>query len=265
MAIFLSILKAILVLGTMGAVFGALLAVAANFFSVKQDKRLPLVQEALPGVNCGGCGYTGCAAYAKAIVNDGAKTNLCPVGGVKVAKAVAEIMGVEAENVEKKRAVVMCSGNNSVASTKYEYLGADDCASVSKLGGGIMECQYGCVGLGSCVKKCPVNAIELKDNLAVVDCNKCIGCGICVDACPKHLIKLVPFDSATRVACSSKDKGADVRQVCEIGCIGCGICAKNCPSDAIEVSDNLAKINPEKCTGCGICEEKCPKKVIVKK
>ncbi len=265
MDILFSILKAVLVLGVMGAVFGALLAVAAKLFSVKQDERLPLVEEALPGVNCGGCGHTGCSAYAKAIVEDGAKTNLCPVGGAKVAKAISEIMGVEAESTQRKRAVVLCSGSNAVASTKYEYLGTEDCVSVSKLGGGIMECQYGCIGLGTCVKTCPVHAIELKNNLAVVDYNKCVACGMCVKACPKNLIKLIPFDSTEWVACSSKDKGVDVRKVCQMGCIGCGICVKNCPSDAIELIDNVASINPDKCINCGVCAEKCPRKVIVKK
>ena len=53
------ILYAVLVLGIMGAVFGAVLAIASKVFAVKTDERLPKLIEALPGANCGGCGFRG--------------------------------------------------------------------------------------------------------------------------------------------------------------------------------------------------------------
>ena len=56
------ILYAVLVLGIMGAVFGAVLAIASKVFAVKTDERLPKLIEALPGANCGGCGFAGCQA-----------------------------------------------------------------------------------------------------------------------------------------------------------------------------------------------------------
>ena len=59
------ILYAVLVLGIMGAVFGAVLAIASKVFAVKTDERLPKLIEALPGANCGGCGFAGCQAYAR--------------------------------------------------------------------------------------------------------------------------------------------------------------------------------------------------------
>ena len=40
------------------------------------------------------------------------------------------------------------------------------------------------------------------------------------------------------------------------------MCQRNCPSDAIHVTDNLARIDYDKCTGCGTCVAKCPKKII---
>ena len=43
------ILYAVLVLGIMGAVFGAVLAIASKVFAVKTDERLPKLVEALPG------------------------------------------------------------------------------------------------------------------------------------------------------------------------------------------------------------------------
>ena len=94
------ILIPIIIVGGMGIVFGILLGVASKIFEVKTDERIPKITEALPGANCGGCGFAGCAAYADAIVNGDAKTNMCPVGGAAVAKRVSEIMGVKTEEKE---------------------------------------------------------------------------------------------------------------------------------------------------------------------
>ena len=58
-----NVIYAILVLGVMGGLFGLLLAVASKVFAVEKDERLEPIIEALPGANCGGCGYSGCAGY----------------------------------------------------------------------------------------------------------------------------------------------------------------------------------------------------------
>ena len=63
------ILYAIGVLGVLGAVFGGILAVASRIFAVKVDERLPKLTGALPGANCGGCGFAGCQAYAQAVLD----------------------------------------------------------------------------------------------------------------------------------------------------------------------------------------------------
>ena len=64
-----NVLYAILVLGCMGLVFGLMLAIASKVFAVKTDERLEPLIEALPGANCGGCGFSGCAAYAQAVLD----------------------------------------------------------------------------------------------------------------------------------------------------------------------------------------------------
>ena len=75
------IIYAILILGVMGAVFGAVLAIASKVFAVKVDERLPKLVEALPGANCGGCGFAGCQAYAQAVLDGKAPIGLCAAGG----------------------------------------------------------------------------------------------------------------------------------------------------------------------------------------
>ena len=60
----------------------------------------------------------------------------------------------------------------------------------------------------------------------------------------------------------SKEKGKDVKSVCEVGCIGCKLCMRVCESNAITVENNLAKVDYEKCIHCMKCIEKCPTKII---
>lgn len=84
----------ILIFVVMGIVFGVLLVVISKVFAVETDERAVKITEALPGANCGACGYAGCADYADAIVNKGAPMNACLPGGANAAAAIGEIMGV---------------------------------------------------------------------------------------------------------------------------------------------------------------------------
>ena len=47
-----------------------------------------------------------------------------------------------------------------------------------------------CIGCGTCVEKCPMEAIGLEDTLAVVNEDRCIGCGICAHNCPEEAMTL---------------------------------------------------------------------------
>ena len=242
----------------------AVLAVAAKVFAVQKDPKEEAVLECLPGANCGGCGYPGCSGYAAAVASGKAPVNLCAVGEGPVAAQIAAIMGVENVAVTRQEAVVHCTGCGTNVS-KYAYQGLKDCRAAALLpGGGSLGCDYGCLGLGTCEKACPFDAIHVKDGVAVVDHDKCMACGKCVAVCPRGIISLEPFKTKKHVSipCSSKAKGPVVTKVCTNGCIGCGICAKACPKEAITLEDNLAKIDYDKCVGCGICASKCPRHLI---
>lgn len=52
--------------GVIALFFGVLLAFASVVFKVETDEREEKIAEILPGANCGGCGYAGCSAFAKA-------------------------------------------------------------------------------------------------------------------------------------------------------------------------------------------------------
>ncbi len=258
----MDIVWAVVVLGAIGAVFGIVLAVASKVFSVNADSRGENILNILPGVNCGGCGFTGCALYAEAVSKGDAPADRCAPGGRKTAEEIAALVGAELPDSERKVAVVKCCGGTN-ASRKFEYEGIKDCRSADLVGGGPLECSFGCLGFGSCVAACPFDAIRIKDGNAVVDREKCKGCFVCVDACPRKIIVPAYYDKDVIIPCSSHERGAAVRNMCTIGCISCGLCKKVCPSDAIAIDDNLAVIDPEKCILCGKCIPACPLGLII--
>lgn len=258
------IIAAVIVGGT-GLFIGVFLGVAGKKFAVEVDEREEAILGVLPGSNCGGCGYAGCSAVAAAIVSGEAAVNQCPVGGAAVAEKIAEIMGQTVGDTVREVAYVKCAGTCEKAKTAYEYTGIEDCSMVNMMqNNGPKSCAYGCLGLGSCVKACPFDALHIIDGIAVVDKEACKACGKCIATCPKHLIELVPYDQKHLVQCSSKDKGKDVMSACSVGCIGCKMCEKVCEAGAITVENNIAHIDTAKCTNCGKCAEKCPKKIITR-
>ena len=114
-----AILITALTIGIIGLVCGIILSVSAKFLAVKEDPRIGEVEDLLPSANCGGCGYAGCADYAKAIIVDGAAINLCAPGGADTLNALGKYTGQEAVAGEKMVAVVMCGGDNTKAPRKF--------------------------------------------------------------------------------------------------------------------------------------------------
>ena len=266
------ILIAIGILGGLGLIFGLVLAAASKVFYVETDPRLDQLNECLPGANCGGCGYAGCGGYAEAVLNGEAPIGKCASGGNECARAMAAIMGVQAEEVTRKVALVRCSGEKrydksgnlvSGAKVKAEYEGFHDCVAASKVGGnGPLSCKFGCLGFGTCVKACKYGAISIVNGVAKVNEDRCVGCMACAASCPRHLIVPVEPNRNVVIACNSMAKGAVTTRGCTVGCIGCGLCKKICPRDAITIENNLAIIDYSKCDNCGLCATVCPKKLI---
>jgi electron transport complex protein RnfB len=252
----------VVIIGGLGLIFGLVLSIASKKFEVKVDERIEKVRELLPGANCAACGHTGCDGFAEAVVEGKAGVSGCPASGAETAAKIAEILGVEAEEVERKIARVMCGGTYDTCRTKFDYSGIRDCAAIEPFYGGPSTCSYGCVGMGNCAKACPFGAMVIENGLAKVIASKCTGCGKCVEACPKKIIELVPVCLEYTVRCSSLDRGNIVRKSCDVGCIGCGRCVKACEEGAIKLHGTLAKIDPEICKNCGECEKVCPTKSI---
>ena len=176
------ILIAAACVGIVGIFVGLFLGVAGIKFKVEVDEKEEAVLAALPGNNCGGCGFAGCSGLAAAIAKGEAAVNTCPVGGEEVGKKIAAIMGVEAEASERKVAYVHCQGDCDRTKTDYDYYGIKDCRMMSFVpGGGPKSCNCGCLGYGTCTQVCPFDAIHVKNGVAVVDKEKCKACGKCVE------------------------------------------------------------------------------------
>ena len=257
------VLYAVIVLGVLGAIFGAILAIASKIFAVEVDPKQAAVRECLAGANCGGCGFPGCDGYAAAVAKGEAPVNKCVAAGPAAAEKIAEIMGVSAGEAVRQVAFVPCSGTEGHALKRFNYSGPKNCQAAMLFGGkSNMDCRFACIGLGNCADACQFGAMHIVDGVAKVDREQCVGCGACVEACPKNIVRLVPYDQHVEVACSSHDKGAAVNKICDAGCIGCMKCQRECPADAIVVVDNLAKIDVTKCVQCGHCSDICPRHII---
>ena len=249
----INVLIALAVVVAIGLFFGILLALFLHLFGVDEDEKTKQIRDALPGVNCGSCGFKGCNDYAEALAKGTAAPNLCTPGADVVAKKLGEILGVEVEKTSALVAFVHCNGTCDAAVEKAVVEGIVSCKAKAMTYGGQKLCNYGCLGCGDCAKVCTSNAIAVIDGVARVDEGLCAGCGLCAKECPKKIISLIPKESAVAVYCGSKDKGADSRKACKNACIGCKKCEKVCPEQAIEVVNNCAVIDYEKCTGCGLC------------
>jgi formate dehydrogenase beta subunit len=180
-----------LAIGGLGVVAAAGLGAAAKIFAVEVDPRVEAIEEALPGANCGGCGFAGCASCAMAIAAGKCDANVCVAGGPEVAEEVAAIMGVELTFREPEIALPDCTYGTGRADLKYAYDGINDCRAATILSGGSKDCDIGCLGLGTCSRACPFGAITMgDDNLPHVDKVKCTGCGTCERECPKNIIRM---------------------------------------------------------------------------
>lgn len=251
----------------MAVVFSYILGWANQAFHVETDPRVEQIMDALPGANCGGCGFVGCYEYAEAVATDGAPVNKCTVGGENCANALAGIMGVEVEASFPYRPVVHCGAKTKDRLKQSPYKGEKKCLAAN-LVSDIQGCVYGCLGMGDCEAACNYDAIHVVDGLAVVDYEKCVGCGACAKVCPRNIISMVPFkaERILAVTCLNRDFGRDVKEVCTVGCIGCKACSR--ASSLFTIQDNLSVLdydayNPDDMEGLNQAVKKCPRKSLV--
>lgn len=265
------ILIAVIVLGAIALVSAVVLYITSKRFAVYEDPRLETITEALPGANCGGCGFPGCGGMADALVKGADAGSIeglfCPVGGQKVMENVADLLGMTVEKTDPMVAVVRCNGTCENRPRIAEYNGLRTCAAIHATGAGETACGFGCLGCGDCVSACQFEAIHMnpETGLPEVDDEKCTACGACVKACPRSIIELRkkgPKNRRIYVQCVNKDKGPAAMKACKVSCIACGKCFKACKFDAITIENNLSYIDYNKCKMCRKCVNECPTHAI---
>ncbi len=159
--------------------------------------------------------HPGCSGYAAAIVAGKAPVNACSPGGAEVANEIGKIMGVEVEVGARKIAQVMCTGGGH-NKTRYDYVGLESCLAVTQVSSGPLQCSYGCLGGGDCVR--PVSSTPStwwtawpRWTLKVRGLRRLRGC------LPQehHPHRAPQPKKYTEIPCASHDKGPVVRQACD--------------------------------------------------
>lgn len=162
------VITALLALGGLALIFGAILGFAAIKFKIKGDPIVDQLDALLPQTQCGQCGHPGCRPYAEGIAG-GEAINKCPPGGQSTINAIAALLDVEAPSLDEEHGEV--SDVKQVA-----YIREDEC-----------------IGCTKCIQACPVDAIlGAAKQMHTVIAAECTGCDLCVEPCPVDCIDMIP-------------------------------------------------------------------------
>ncbi|MFA5337286.1 MAG: RnfABCDGE type electron transport complex subunit B [Candidatus Omnitrophota bacterium] len=263
------IIVACITLGITGFAFALILAFLSRKLKVEEDPRITQIISLLPAANCGACGFAGCRGFAQAVINEGKIFSGCIPGGHEINEKIAKIIGVKGGITLKQKTAATCRCGAQLGEKKESsvYSGPFTCQAAHITGS--LDCAYGCLSYGDCIKACPTGAITLKSKKIYVEVKKCIACGKCVEVCPRKLFELVPILSnigVYNVCCNNNEKLNNIKKVCSRGCIACGLCTRVNDSPYY-LKDNLSRIDFTKAkeeTPLREGKEKCPTRCIFK-
>lgn len=161
------LLTALLVLGGLALIFGAVLGFAAVRYKIEGNPIVDQIDALLPQTQCGQCGHPGCRPYAEGIAN-GEEINKCPPGGQETINELASLLGVEAPELDAEH------GSESEL-PKVAYIREDEC-----------------IGCTKCIQACPMDAIlGAAKQMHTVIADECTGCDLCVEPCPVDCIDMI--------------------------------------------------------------------------
>ena len=232
------------IMAGLGFFFATLLAVAYRYLRVYEDPRIEQVEDMLPGSNCGACGEPGCHGFAEKIVGGEAPPSKCTVSSPDGIDMIADFLGVDAGEQEKRVARLHCAGGKSEAQQIAAYEGYSNCTAAHMVSGGGKGCPWGCLGLADCEIACTFDAIYMNDNgLPVVDIDKCTACGDCVDVCPRDIFEIIPLGHHLLVQCKALLSGDEATELCVVACDACSRCASDAAPGLIHMENNLPRVD----------------------
>lgn len=241
----------------------SVLIIAHRKLFVYEDPRIEQLEQMLPNVNCGACGYPGCHAFAEALVANKVLPGGCNVNTAEGRDRIARFLGVDPGAQEKRIARLACAGGNNVARRHAIYQGAKNCRAATLVAGGDKTCAWGCLGMGDCEQVCQFDAIQMNSHsLPVVDENLCTACGDCVEVCPKDLFSIHPVSHSLWVACSNHEHGDEITQYCTVACTACGKCAMD-GGESVVMENNLPVVNYNLPIQAQHAIQRCPTGAIV--
>ena len=249
----------------LGSLLAVVLIIANKKLWVYEDPRIDEVEEKLPLSNCGACGTAGCRPFAEMLISGEVVPGQCTVNTQEMNEEIADYLGVDAGDIEKRIARLACAGGANVARMRAHYEGMSSCRAAAAVAGGPKGCSWGCLGMADCADVCDFDAITMdKQGLPVVDGSKCTACEDCVEICPKDLFSIQPVSHRLWVACQNLQRDEQAEDVCEVACTACERCAKDSPEGLITIENNLAVIDYEK-NGLSskVATERCPTGAIV--
>lgn len=123
----------------------------------------------LPQTQCTRCGYPDCAAYARAIAEQGVEINRCPPGGAVGIARLAALLHRPALPLDPQCGT---EGPREVA---------------------VIDPAQ-CIGCTLCIQACPVDAIAgVSRRMHTVIDDWCTGCALCLPPCPVDCIRMAPL------------------------------------------------------------------------
>lgn len=203
--------------------------------------------EVLPHSQCGACGHSGCAPFARAMAEGVAPADGCTPGGGLVRGRLQRRLGLTRPVSVEDALVPLPEPVRARIDSEQ------------------------CIGCAKCLDACPVDAIlGASRQLHVVMEADCTGCGLCLPPCPVDCIELLPAVSDEWPRADS-DAARRITGSEHADCVACGACQPVCPEglDPAALFRVLRELDWEAgasaslahCTLCGQCEPVCPSRI----
>ncbi|MDR3311321.1 MAG: RnfABCDGE type electron transport complex subunit B [Oscillospiraceae bacterium] len=140
--------------------------------------------------------YGGAASCQYGCIGYGDCAAQCPTGAICIEDGIARV------NLKLCAGCGMCARvcpNNLIWIHDDTITTLMICSSHDKGADTRRKCSAGCIACRKCEHECPVGAISMDNNLAVIDYSVCIGCGRCAEVCTTKCMKIALFTNKARI------------------------------------------------------------------